>query len=115
MTMASSGASCAGTDMISLRFLRALIVSLPKRRIILAREGQQNFVTFEAIDTLGERCCYAVFFEVSIDKLRTGRLMLRVQSAYALDRGLSKRQRTAKRVTLRSILLAALQGRRIRP
>jgi hypothetical protein len=100
---------------ISRSLLRPLILTLHKRRIVLAGEGRQNFLTLETTNAAGEPRHYAVFFEVSRDKLRKRRLMMRVQSAYVLDRGLSRRQREARRVLLRNILLAALEGRKVRP
>jgi hypothetical protein len=100
----------------SKRLLRRLIVTLAGRHIIVANQRQQNFVTIETTDNLGRPAQYAVFFEVFKDKFRRGpRLTLRVQSAYVLDRPFSKRQSMAKKVTLRTILRAALEGRSIRP
>ncbi|MDN7468251.1 hypothetical protein QZM43_21190 [Burkholderia orbicola] len=57
---------------------------------------------------------YAVFFEVSKDRIRKRRLILRVQSAYMLDGGLNRRQREARKVALRTLLRASLEGRKIR-
>jgi hypothetical protein len=100
----------------SRRLLRQIIRSLPSRRIFLADDQRANFITYETTENRVVPALYAVFFEVFKDRGRRGkRLVLRVQSAYVLDRGLSRRQRSAKRVTLRSILQAALEGRRIRP
>ena len=81
----------------------------------MADERQPNFMTVETTTESGEPCLYAVFFEVEKDKARKHRLLLRVQSAYTLDQGLTKRQKEAKKVTLRSILRAVVEGRKIRP
>ena len=74
--------------------------NLPTRRIIVADERQPNFMTVETTNASGEPCLYAVFFEVEKDKMRKHRLLLRIQSAFTLDQGLTKRQKVAKRVTL---------------
>jgi hypothetical protein len=106
---------CPARYEASRRLLRDLATTLATRRITLADDRRSNFVTFETTDDLGVRSVYAVFFEVTKDKFRQRRLILRVQSAYMLDGGLTKRQSMAKRVTLRSILLATMEGRKIRP
>jgi hypothetical protein len=106
---------CPARYEASRRLLRDLMTTLATRRITLADDRRSNFVTFETTDDLGVRSTYAVFFEVTKEKFRQRRLILRVQSAYVLESGLTKRQSMAKRVTLRSILLAAMEGRKIRP
>jgi hypothetical protein len=106
---------CPDRYQSSRRLLRDLVLSLPTRRIIVADERQPNFMTVETTTESGEPCLYAVFFEVEKDKTRKHRLLLRIQSAYTLDQGLTKRQKEAKKVTLRSILRAAMEGRKIRP
>jgi hypothetical protein len=106
---------CPDRYQSSRRLLRELVVSLPTRRIIVADERQPNFMTVETTTESGEPCLYAVFFEVEKDRARKHRLLLRVQSAYTLDQGLTKRQKEAKKVTLRSILRAAVERRKIRP
>jgi hypothetical protein len=100
---------------ISRRILRNLMTTLATRRITLADDRQPNFLTVDTTDFFGASSIYAVFFEVLKAKTRKRRLILQVQSAYRLEDGLSKRQRDAKKVTLRSILLAAMEGRKIRP
>jgi hypothetical protein len=99
----------------SRALLRDLVLTLPERRIIVADERRPNFMTVETTNALGELALYAVFFEVEKDKTRKNRLLLRIQSAYMLDQDLSKRQREAKKVALRNILRAAVEGRKIRP
>ncbi|SAL66732.1 stationary phase growth adaptation protein [Caballeronia arvi] len=106
---------CQDRYQTSRRLLRDLMSTLATRRITLADERQPNFVTVETMDHLGLSSVYAVFFEVSKAKARKRRLILQVQSAYILEGGLSKRQLAAKKVTLRSILLAAMERRKIRP
>ncbi|CAB5082694.1 hypothetical protein IST4116A_02801 [Burkholderia cenocepacia] len=68
----------------------------------------------EAVASDGTQRVYAVFFEVSKDRIRKRRLILRVQSAYMLDGGLNRRQREARKVALRTLLRASLEGRKIR-
>lgn len=106
---------CPDRYQSSRRLLRDLVLGLPTRRIILANERQPNFMTVETTNASGEPSLYAVFFEVEKDKTRKHRLLPRIQSAYTLDQGLTKRQREAKKVTLRSILRAAVEGRKNRP
>lgn len=106
---------CPDRYQSSRRLLRDLVLALPVRRIIVADERQPNFMTVETTNAFGEPSLYAVFFEVEKDKTRKHRLLLRIQSAYMLDQGLTKRQKEAKKVALRSILRAAVEGRKIRP
>jgi hypothetical protein len=99
----------------SRRLLRDVVRGLPRRRIIVADERRPNFVTVETTNASGKLSLYAVFFGVEKDKTRKRRLLLRIQSAYTLDRGLTKRQKQAKKITLRSILRATAEGRELRP
>ncbi|AOJ25998.1 hypothetical protein [Burkholderia seminalis] len=105
---------CADRYRASRQLLRDVIVGLATRRIVVADERQPNFVTVEAVASDGTQRVYAVFFEVSKDRIRKRRLILRVQSAYMLDGGLNRRQREARKVALRTLLRASLEGRRIR-
>ncbi len=100
---------------LSKNLLRELIVALPSRHIIVANADSRNFMTWEIQAADGVTSVYAVFFDVEKDKHRQRRLMLRVQSAYLLDGGLTKRQQSAKRVRLKTLLKAAYEGRTIRP
>lgn len=56
-----------------------------------------------------------MFFDVEKDQRRGQRLILRVQSAYVLDQGLTRRQKDAKKVRLVTLLKAAYAGRTINP
>ncbi|WP_423379915.1 hypothetical protein [Burkholderia sp. LMG 32019] len=105
---------CADRYRASRRLLRDVITGLAMRRIVVADERQPNFVTVEAVSSDGTPRVYAVFFEVSKDRTRKRRLILRVQSAYMLDGGLTRRQREARKVALRTLLRASLDGRKIR-
>ncbi|MCA8005402.1 hypothetical protein [Burkholderia cenocepacia] len=105
---------CADRYRASRELLRGVIVGLATRRIVVADERQPNFVTVEAVASDGTQRVYAVFFEVSKDRIRKRRLILRVQSAYMLDGGLNRRQREARKVALRTLLRASLEGRKIR-
>ena len=97
---------CADRYHASRRLLRDVIVGLATRRIIVADERQPNFVTVETASSDGVQRMYAVFFEVSRDRARKRRLILRVQSAHMLDGGLNRRQREARKVALRTLLRA---------
>ncbi|WP_244108465.1 hypothetical protein [Burkholderia anthina] len=105
---------CADRYRASRRLLRNVIVGLATRRIVVADERQPNFVTVEIESSDGMQRVYAVFFEVSKDRSRKRRLVLRVQSAYLLEGELTRRQRDARKVALRTLLRASLEGRRIR-
>ena len=105
---------CADRYRASRQLLRGVIVGLATRRIVVADERQPNFVTVETVASDGTQRVYAVFFEVSKDRIRKRRLILRVQSAYMLDGGLNRRQREARKVALRTLLRASLEGRKIR-
>ncbi|VWD28039.1 hypothetical protein BCO18175_05970 [Burkholderia contaminans] len=105
---------CVDRYRASRQLLRGVIVGLATRRIVVADERQPNFVTMETIASDGTQRVYAVFFEVSKDRIRKRRLILRVQSAYMLDGGLNRRQREARKVALRTLLRASLEGRKIR-
>lgn len=54
-----------------------------------------------------------MFFEVEKDRRRK-RLILRVQSAYVLEGGLTRRQREAKRIALSTLLRNIHKGLPIR-
>ncbi|HEY3598737.1 MAG TPA: hypothetical protein VGL08_14650, partial [Paraburkholderia sp.] len=55
---------------LSRRFLRAVVMSLPSRHIVMADERQPNFVTLENMNTDGTTSLYAIFFEAQKDKGR---------------------------------------------
>lgn len=96
---------------LSRQFLPSLIEALGRRRIIVADERRGNFVTFELLDASGRKVYYSVYFDVAKERKR--RLLLRVQTAY-LRNALSAREAHAKPVKLKTLLKAALEGRKIR-
>ena len=72
---------------LSRRHLPHLIKDLRKRSIQIARDHPPNYVTSVPLDdtaSLPRR--YVVFFEVSRDNKRKGRLILQVQSGYVIER-----------------------------
>jgi hypothetical protein len=99
---------------LSKRFLRDVVMSLPSRRIVLADERQPNFVTVESVNADGTTSLYAIFFEAQKDKSRKRRMILRIQSAYLLNDGLTKRQTGARRVGFTTLLRATYLGKKIR-
>jgi hypothetical protein len=103
-----------GRYRLSKRLLRNLVMTLCSRPIVVADERQPNFVTMQQINDDGTSSLYAVFFDVEKNKARRQRLVLRIQSAYLLERNLTKRQRQAKRVALTTLLRATYEGRKIR-
>ncbi|ALS59992.1 hypothetical protein [Pandoraea norimbergensis] len=99
---------------LSRQFLREIVTNLESRRITLADDRRPNFVTLEHVDEAsGQTLLYAVFFEVERDKSRK-RLILRVQSAYVLEEGLTKRQRHAKKIALATLLRNVQKGKPVR-
>lgn len=99
---------------LSLEFLPRIVSELPHRQIQVAATERQNFVTFEECDEAGAAVFrYAVFFEIARDHRRKRRLLLHVQSAYALD-GLTKRQKKAGKVSFSTLVRAAYARRKIR-
>lgn len=99
--------------LLSRKYLPRLIKELPSRTIQIATSGARNFMTFEFIDAQHKTRRYAVFFEVERDHRRKRRMLLRVQSAYAID-DLTHRQKKAGKVRFNVLLRAAYEGRVIR-
>lgn len=95
--------------------LRPMIDELGRRHIIIAHDARKNFMCWDIVDRSGVSHTYAVFFAVERDEQRKHRLILRIQSAYPLVGGLTKRQKGAKKVNLNVLLKAAYEGRKIRP
>lgn len=77
---------------LSQTYLPVLILILHERRIKPSRE---NFVTLELApsEAGGLPQNYVVFFDVKKDRRRKKRLLLRVKSAYVLDRPFTKREK----------------------
>jgi hypothetical protein len=96
---------------LSRRFLPALVRELPNRRIQVATDARQNFMTMEVPEE--HTGYYVVFFMVERDKHRRKRMLLRVQSAYLLE-SLTDRQRKAGKVNFSTLLKAAYENRKIR-
>lgn len=71
-------------------------------------------VAYQVVDAPSDSTLYAIFFEVEKDKARKRRLVLRVQSAYVLDNGLTKRQTKAGKIGFETLLRATCLGRKIR-
>ena len=81
-----------------------MVQNLPTRRILIADANRPNYVTVEIPDHNGKGIRqYAVFFEVEKDKKRSKRVLLRVQSAYLLERS-SQRLKEARKINF-SVLL----------
>lgn len=99
---------------LSKRFLPRLVEELHARRIQIAPDdrGAENFFTLELFDAEGATKHYAVFIEPTRDARRKRRLLLRVQSAYVLDK-LSKRMKDAGKVSFDKLLKAAYLGERV--
>jgi hypothetical protein len=70
---------------LSRAFLPGLIKNLARRTIRYAAEGRLNYFTAEVCGPKNPGI-YVVFFEVEPDKQRRRRLLLRVQSAYRVER-----------------------------
>lgn len=93
---------------LSRKYLPQLILELPTRHIQVADPTRPNFVTFELppAEPGAEPLRYAVFFEVKKDSVRRKRLLLRVQSAYILEKP-SKRLLKADKMRFQVILKRA--------
>jgi hypothetical protein len=89
-------------------------VSVVLSEITMADDKQPNFMTLEKLNPDGTTALYAVFFEVERLRNRRHRLLLRVQSAYVLDKGLTQRQAKARKVRFETLLRAAYERRKIR-
>ena len=98
---------------LSREYLPRLIQELQTRSIKVADPSRPNFVTFEVqpAEPGTPASNYAVFFEVRRDSRRKGRLLLRVQSGYVLER-LTHRLRDAKKMSFRVILKNAYTRKR---
>lgn len=105
---------CPERYVFSQQFLPRLVRELPARTIQVAATDRQNFVTFEEKKEDGTLLFrYAVYFEVTRDTRRKKRLLLHVQSAYVQNE-LSKRQKSAGKVSFANLLRAAYAGRKIK-
>lgn len=93
---------------LSRKYLPRLILELPTRHIFVADPTRPNFVTFElpTIKPGSDPVRYAVFFEVKKDSVRRRRMLLRVQSAYILDKP-SKRLLKADKMRFQVVLKRA--------
>ena len=90
---------------LSKLYLPQLILDLSNRHIQVADPTRPNFVTYELPATTPGATPqkYAVFFEVTRDRKRGKRLLLRVQSAYILVNP-SKRLQKAIKINFRILL-----------
>lgn len=98
---------------LSRRYLREIVAQLPSQRITVASERQPNFVTLENLNDDGTTTLYAVFFEAERDRFRKRRIVLRIQSAYVLDNGLTKRQEKGGKIGFATLLRATYLGKKI--
>lgn len=98
---------------LSRTFLPQLVRELITRPIRVEGAPYHNFFTFEGATVGGRPVQYVVFFEVTKDRRRKGRLLLRVQSAYPAD-GLTRRQQAAGKVRFLTLLRRAYEGRPMR-
>ncbi len=100
---------------LSLVLLRNMTTELPRRHINVANEESKNYMTWQTHNADGTTSIYAVFFDAERDANRSGRVLLRIQSGYVLDKGLTRRQKEAKKVKFVTLVKAAHEGRKIRP
>ncbi len=70
-------------------------------------------MTLDTVNADGTVSQYAVFFETGKDRQRKRRMFVRIQSAYLLDGGLTKRQAVAGKVKFNTLLRTAYQGKKI--
>jgi hypothetical protein len=82
---------------LSKQYLLTIVKQLPTRRIFVADPRRPNYVTMEVPQLANQKPeHYAVFFEVERDKQRPKRVLLRIQSAYALEQKTKRLQRAEK-------------------
>jgi len=98
---------------LSKQWLPQLVRELPTRHIRVADQSRPSFVTMEAADSEGKAVQYAVFFEAKRDAKRAKRMLLRVQSAYPIEK-LTNRQLRAGKVRFAVLLRSVYNGRPIR-
>jgi len=96
---------------LSRIFLPGILHQLLDRKIQVLPTG--NFLTFETYSVMQAEESYAVFFDVKKDPLKRKRLLLRVQSAYALKK-LNARQIKAKKVRFSTLIKSVFESRPIR-
>ncbi len=101
-----------GRYALSKTQLSDLVRHLQTNHIRVLGGVQANYATFTAMNRDGEAVQYAVFFDVKKDTARKKRILLRVQSAYVLDK-LTRRQADAGKVRLRVLLRAVYEGRKV--
>ncbi|ADL54857.1 hypothetical protein [Gallionella capsiferriformans] len=100
---------------LSIQYLPKIIHELQQRKIQIAGSDVQNFVTFEIPDSDSSQTAarYAIFFEVEKSKSRKKHVLLRVQSAYILEK-ITDRQRKSGKVSFNALLKAVYEGRKIK-
>jgi len=94
---------------LSLKHLPKMITELRQRKIKSSRE---NYVTVEIhpSEAGGASRNYVVFFDVKKDVKRRRRALLRVKSAYVLERPLTKREREEKPIGFSVLLKRAMEA-----
>lgn len=99
---------------LSRRHLPVLMRELRRRTIQFARDNPQNFVTMQPITGVSETIHqYVVFFDIARDPKRKGRLLLQVQSAYAVEATFREHFRLRRRITLVNLLKATTLRRKV--
>lgn len=98
---------------LSREKLPGLVQRLRTSHIKVLGKPNENYATFSAMDQNGAAVTYVVFFTVKKDNVRKKRLIMRVQSAYAID-SLTKRLQNAGKVNLAVLLRATYEGRTIK-
>lgn len=106
---------CEERFRLSKLILRQMVAELPVSRIQIANEDSRNFLSWKVPPGADASGIYGVFFDVSRDTAHKNRMVVKIQSAYILDDGLTKRQKQAKNVRWTTLLKAAWMGRKIRP
>lgn len=104
---------CPERYALSRKYFPQLITQLPNRRIYVASEQQQNFLTIETTDDAHGPGQYLVFFKPEKDSRRQKRVLLRVQSAYVVT-ALSRREAKARKVGFETMLKAVYENRKIK-
>lgn len=102
-------ALCEERYRLSKQFLPMLVQGLANKTIRISADGGHNFFAVENVPNSAPETVYVLYLEVKKDRTRRRRVILRVQSAYPTK--LTKRQRSARKVSFQVLLKRTYEGR----
>ncbi|MDH1477726.1 hypothetical protein N5F13_24890 [Comamonas thiooxydans] len=98
---------------LSKRFMPQIVQQLRDRHIRALGSPHFNFATFEDTEVSGRPMIYAVFFNLKKSTQRKKRLILTIESAYAIE-CMTAKQNKAGKVRLKTLMKAIHEGRKIK-